>query len=241
MAAGGWLVGVTIIANLARFWKNAKHAIFGIVTAYVGLVTIQYWGGAVSAAHTGELEPVPDRQLVGVGNPGLAGTLVRRPVHGPGGHLRLGPGVFGATDSHGQKPGVHAPAVDHRRRRRRLHRELPRARPDRTLVGAVPLLGRRPESPITVILDYWAFPARRLLYERADGADMNLNPAAFAAWIGRFPHRVLRRRQRDPSAACCHSMSAAGLIYYVWMKTALAKGTTPEAQLFGAKNATEAA
>ena len=54
MAAGGWLVGVTIIADLARFWKNAKHAVVGIMTAYVGLVTVQYWGGAIGAAHTGE-------------------------------------------------------------------------------------------------------------------------------------------------------------------------------------------
>ncbi|MYC81056.1 MAG: hypothetical protein F4X19_03045, partial [Acidobacteria bacterium] len=66
MAAGGWLVGVTIISDMARFWKNGKQALVGILTAYAGLVTMQYWGGAIGAAFTGEFNVFIMAQALGL-------------------------------------------------------------------------------------------------------------------------------------------------------------------------------
>ena len=239
MAAGGWLVGVTIIADLARFWKNAKHAIFGIVTAYVGLVTIQYWGGAVGAAHTGEWNLFLIASSLGMGI--LAWLALWFGAQST---------VQGGTYASGL--AFSAPPIPMVRSQEFMRRLATIG------VGVVGFIGSYlgldqialwwvqflswvvGPIAITVILDYWAFPARRLLYERADGADMNLNPAAFAAWIAGFVTGFYVGGNEIFSGLLC-SMSAAGLIYFVWMKTALAKGTTPEAQLFGAKNATEAA
>jgi cytosine permease len=238
MAAGGWIVGVTIIADLARFWKNAKHAVVGIMSAYVGLVTIQYWGGAVGAAHTGEWNLFLIAGAMGMGI--LAWLALWF-----GAQSTVQGGTYASGLAFSAPP---IPMIKGQEFTRRLA----------TLgVGVVGFIGSYlgldqfamwwvqflawvvGPIAITVILDYWAFPARRLLYERADGADMNLNPAAFAAWIVGFLTGFYIGGN-EIFSGLLSSMLAAGLIYFGWMRLALGRGTTPEAQLFGVKNTTEA-
>ena len=90
---------------------------------------------------------------------------------------------------------------------------------------------------VTVILDYWAFPEDRSRYERADGADMNLNPAAFAAWGAGFVAGFYIGGNELWSGLLSSGL-VAGLIYYGWMRLALTRGSTPEAQIFGSEKET---
>ena len=85
---------------------------------------------------------------------------------------------------------------------------------------------------ITIILDYWAFPARRLQYEDVEGADMTVNPAAFAAWIAGFGVGFYTG-MTGAFSAFITGMATAGIVYYAWMRVAIARGTTPEIQVFG--------
>jgi cytosine permease len=87
---------------------------------------------------------------------------------------------------------------------------------------------------ITVIIDYWALPQKRQQYEHADGADMNLNPAAFVAWIAGF-FAGFYIGGNELFSGLLSAMLAAGVVYYGWMSLALGRGTTPEAQVFGTK------
>ena len=237
MAAGGWLVGVTIIADLARFWRNSKHALVGIMTAYVGLVTVQYWGGAIGAAHTGQYNIFLISSQLGLGI--LAWVALWF-----GAQSTLQGGTYAAGLAFAAPP---IPMIKGQEFTRRIA----------TIgVGLVGLIGSFAgldkfaiwwvqflawvvaPIAITVILDYWAFGQRRERYERADGADMNINPAAFLAWIMGFLAGFYVGKNEIFSGLLT-SMLVAGLVYYVWMRLALAKGTTPEAQfsalLFGAR------
>ena len=233
MAAGGWLVGVTIIADLARFWKDGKHALVGIMSAYVGLVTIQYWGGAIGAAHTGEFNIFLISSSLGLGF--LAWLALWF-----GAQSTVQGGTYAAGLAFSAPP---IPMIKGQEFTRRIAT---------VGVGTVGFIGSFvgldkfagwwvqflawvvAPIAITVILDYWAFPQKRERYERADGADMNLNPAAFLAWIVGFLVGFYVGGN-EIFSGLLSSMLAAGLVYYAWMRFALAKGTTPEAQFFGAK------
>ena len=83
---------------------------------------------------------------------------------------------------------------------------------------------------MTVILDYWAFPERRKRYQSAQGADMNLNPAAYAAWLAGFLVGFYVG-QNQLFSGLISSMLASGLVYYGWMKWSLSRGLTPEQQM----------
>ena len=233
MAAGGWLVGVTIIADLARFWKNGKQAVVGIMTAYVGLVTVQYWGGAIGAAHSGEWNLFLIANAMGLGF--LAWLALWF-----GAQSTVQGGTYAAGLAFSAPP---IPMVRGQEFSRRLA----------TIgVGVVGFIGSFMgldkialwwvqflawvvgPIAITVILDYWAFPQKRERYERADGADMNLNPAAFVAWIVGFLVGFYVGRN-ELFSGLLSAMLAAGLVYYGWMRLAISRGTTPEAQLFGKK------
>ena len=229
MAAGGWLVGVTIIGDLARFWKNGKHAALGIMTAYAGFVTIQYWGGAIGAAHTGDFNIFLITNALGLGM--LAWVALWF-----GAQSTMQGGVYASGLAFSAPP---FPIVRNQEFMRRLAT---------TLAGVFGFLGSFLGldqlanwwvgflawivSPIaiTVILDYWAFPERRRRYEDVRGADMRLNPAAFVAWIAGFAAGYFTGTYQLFSGLIT-SMATAGIIYYVWMRLALARGTTPERQL----------
>ena len=233
MAAGGWLVGVTIIADLARFWRNARHAVVGILVAYAGLVTVQYWGGAIAFAHTGEWNIFLISSGLGLGFLAWLALWL-------GAQSTVQGGTYAAGLAFSAPP---IPMVKGQEFTRRIA----------TIgVGAVGLIGSFvgldrfagwwvqflawvvAPIAITVILDYWALPQKRARYERADGADMDLNPAAFLAWLIGFLAGFYIGG-REIFSGLLSSMLAAGLVYYVWMRFALAKGTTPERQLFGTK------
>ena len=229
MAAGGWLVGVTIIADLARFWKNSKQALVGIMTAYVGLVTLQYWGGAVGAAHTGEYNVFVMASSLGLGVLGWLALWFGAQSTAQGGTYAAGL-AFSAPPM---------PLVRGQEFTRRLA----------TIgVGTVGLVGSFggldkfahwyvqflgwvvAPIAITVILDYWAFPLRRQRYQSAAGAEMNLNPAAFVAWLVGFVTGFYVA-EREIFSGLVSSMLASGLLYYCWMRFSLARGLNPEQQI----------
>ena len=85
---------------------------------------------------------------------------------------------------------------------------------------------------IIVILDYWAFPSRRQRYESVQGAKMNLNPAAFTAWLVGFAVGWYVGGYTQIFSGLVSSMVSSGLVYYVWTRIAQAKGVTPEQQVF---------
>ena len=229
MAAGGWLVGVTIISDMARFWKNGRQALVGIMTAYAGLVTMQYWGGAIGAAFTGEFNVFIMAQALGLpfvvwvfgwfgaqstvqGGTYAAGLAFSAPpipmVWGQEFTRRLATAGAGLVGLVGSFVGL-----------------------DRFVNWYVQFLGWV-VAPIamTVILDYWAFPERRKRYQSARGADMNLNPAAYVAWLVGFLVGFYVG-QNQLFSGLLSSMAASGLVYYVWMKGSLARGMTPEQQM----------
>jgi cytosine permease len=233
MAAGGWLAGVTIIADLARFWKNAKHAVVGIMTAYAGLVTVQYWGGAIGAAHTGEWNLFMIASGLGLG-------LLAWVALWFGAQSTVQGGTYAAGLAFSAPP---IPMLRGQEVTRRVAT---------VGVGIVGLIGSFigldkfamwwvqflswvvAPIAITVIIDYWALPQKRQQYEHADGADMNLNPAAFVAWIAGF-FAGFYIGGNELFSGLLSAMLAAGVVYYGWMSLALGRGTTPEAQVFGTK------
>ena len=221
IAAGGWLAGVVIISDLARFWKNARQAIVGIMTAYVGLVTVQYWGGAIGAAHTGEWN------LFVIAGPLGLGLLAWMALWF-GAQSTVQGGTYAAGLAFSAPP---IPMVKGQEFTRRLA----------TIgVGAVGFLGSFlgldkialwwvqflswVVAPIaaTVILDYWAFPQKRRRYERGDGADKNLNPAAFVAWgVGFLAGFYIGGNELF--SGLLSAFFAAGLVYYVWTRLSLGR------------------
>ena len=233
MAAGGWLAGVTIIADLARFWKNAKQAVVGIMAAYVVLVTVQYWGGAIGAAHTGDWNLFTIASTLGLGF--LAWLALWF-----GAQSTVQGGTYAAGLAFSAPP---IPMLGGQESTRRIA----------TIgVGVVGFVGSFigldkfamwwvqflswvvAPIAITVIIDYWALPQRRPLYERSDGADMNLNPAAFVAWVAGFLAGFYIGGN-ELFSGLLSAMLTAGLVYYTWMRLALARDTNPEAQVFGAE------
>ena len=194
MAAGGWLVGVTIIADLARFWKNAKHAVVGILSAYVGLVTIQYWGGAIGAAHTGVWNVFLIANALGLGI--LAWLALWFGAQST---------VQGGTYAAGL--AFSAPPIPMTRNQEFTRRIATAGVGVLGFVGSYYGLDRFANwwvqflswvvgpIAITVILDYWALSGRRDRYERAAGADMTVKPRRLCRLAGRFSRRLLRRQQ----------------------------------------------
>ena len=201
------------------------------MTAYLGLVTIQYWGGAIGAAHTGEWNIFLIAPAMGFGV--LAWLAMWF-----GAQSTVQGGTYAAGLAFSAPP---VPMVRNQEYSRRLATAG---------VGVLGFVGSYigldkfamwwvqflswvvGPIAITVILDYWALPGRRDRYERGDGADMSLNPAAFAAWLGGFMAGYYVGGNQLFSGLLT-SMFVAGAIYYLWMKFALGRGSTPEAQLFG--------
>ena len=229
MAAGGWLVGVTIISDMARFWKNGKQALVGIMTAYAGLVTLQYWGGAIGATHTGEYNVFIMANSLGLGF--LAWVFLWF-----GAQSTAQGGTYAAGLAFSAPPMPIVWGQEFTRRLATFGAGMV------GLVGSFVGLDRFVEwwaqflgwvvAPIamTVILDYWAFPQRRQRYQNAQGADMNLNPAAFAAWLAGFLVGFYVGRN-EIFSGLVSSMLASGLVYYGWMRCSLARGLTPEQQV----------
>ncbi len=231
MAAGGWLVGVTIIADVARFWKSGRQAALGLLIAYGGIVTIEYWGGAIGAAYTGDYNLFNIVNVLGLGFIAWVALYL-------GAQSTIQGGVYGAGLAFSAPP---IPLIKNQEYMRKLMT---------VCVGIAGIVGNFAgidrvffwwvqfltwivaPIAITIILDYWAFPARRLQYEDVEGADMTVNPAAFVAWIagvgvGSYTGMT------GAFSALITGMATAGVVYYVWMRAAIARGTTPEIQVFG--------
>ncbi len=227
IAAGGWLAGVVIIADLARFWKNARQAVVGIMSAYVGLVTIQYWGGAIGAAHTGEWNLFIIASSLGLGLLAWLALWI-------GAQSTVQGGTYAAGLAFAAPP---IPMVRGQEFTRRLA----------TIgVGVVGFAGSFlgldqfamwwvqflswVVAPIaaTVIIDYWALPQKRRRYEQGQGAEQEINPAAFVAWgVGFLAGFYVGGNELF--SGLLSAFGAAGLVYFVWMRLSLGRDTEPAA------------
>ena len=237
-AAGGWLVGCTFIANLARFWKNSRQAALGALFCFVFIVTFQYIGGAIGASHTGEYDIFK-----------IASVLFAGTGFGVFAWLALYLGAQSTTQGSIYASGLafSAPPIPMVRNQEYTRRLV-------TFIIAVIILVSSflgvekvvfwwsrflacfiaPLS-ITVILDYWAFPNRRKLYEKVHGEDMDFNPAAYVAWVIGFIVGIYVSKAQIFSALLS-AMIVSGAIYYTWMKIAVLRKTNPEKLLFQRRN-----
>lgn len=229
IAAGGWIVGVTLMADIARFFKNAKQAAIGSFLTWGVLMVIQYAGAAMGALVTGEWNIFLVMNEFGL----LAVTFIviflatmSTEIGGMYvyGNLMSAPPIpkFRETQEQTRKTAILIAWV--------VALVL-------ALAGIQQYFGFLLQSlawiiapvSITIILDYWALPAKRRLYEDANlSPDTYVNPAAYAAWVVGF---LVGFYTQDIFISLLNGMVVAGLIYYGWMRFALNNETTPENQV----------
>ena len=228
-AAGGWLVGCTFISNLARFWKNSRHAAIGALISFAVIVTFQYIGGAIGAAHTGEYDIFKIAALMFGGVFGILAWLALY----LGAQSTIQGGIYASGLAFSAPP---IPMVKNQEYTRRLYTFILAViifiacflgvdkyvfSFSRFLAAIIAPLA------MTVMLDYWVFPERRRLYESTKGPDMKINPAAFTACIvGSIAGLYMGKTQLF--SGFLTGLAVSGLIYYVWMKYALSRGKNSE-------------
>lgn len=227
IAAGGWLQGATVSADFSRFFRNAKESTYGSICSFGIILGLQYIGGAFGAAITGEYNIFFILRQLGGGNwlPFIA--------------------VFLATWStnqaimYGCSLQVAAPPLP-------MYKDQETTRKlvvialwiismiicflgvekvfNMWLVYLASIVG--PIATI-VILDYWAFPKRQILYEDGSNPDMIANPIALISWIIGFlvGHFSAKYSILTP---VLNSMVITGVCYYFLMKKKLAISSSAE-------------
>lgn len=227
-AAGGWLHGNTVISDFTRFYKSGKQAAIGLFLTYGVLMVFQYIGATLGALATGEWNVFLVMDKYGL----LQITFLA---------LFLGSwstaiaAIYFAANLMSAPP---VPEYKNEEKTRRLVLMISWALalffawygPDQIfnfllqflawLIGPI---------AITVIIDYWLLPEKRKLYD-TEGVrpDTNINPAAYLAWVGGF---LAGYFSQEFFISLINGMVVGGLIYYVWMRLALNRHTTPENQI----------
>jgi cytosine permease len=231
IAAGGWLQGATVIADFARFIRNARRSTSLMLLTFGLLALIQFIGGALGAAATGDWNIFGVLGAFGVLGIGFIGAFF---------------GAWSTTQAalYGSGLMMSAPPVPMYKNQETTRKLVVALLWLVAVIGAIFGLDQVVNwwvqflawivAPIavTVILDYWAFRPRRRLYESGQNPDMAINPAAYLAWIVGFLIGLWTANIGWGSSVV-NSLVASGLLYYVWMRIALSRGTTPERQLFG--------
>ena len=227
-AAGGWLHANTVISDFTRFYKNGKQAAIGLFLTYGVLMVFQYIGATLGALATGEWNIFLIMDKFGLLEVAFAAIFL-------GSWSTAMAAIYFAANMMAAPP---MPAYKNEEKNRKLVLIISWVialffawyGPDRIfnfflqflawLIGPI---------AITVIVDYWLFPAKRNLYEGKDGyPDMSINPAAYLAWIGGF---LAGYYSQEFFISLINGMFVAGVIYYVWMRFAIKRGTTPENQI----------
>lgn len=231
--AGGWLHGNTVISDFTRFFKNGKQTVVGVVLTYGVLMVFQYLGATLGALATGEWNVFLMMERFGVLEFAFVALFL-------GSWSTAIAAIYFAANLMATPP---IPEYKNEESTRKLLVLIAWGLalifawygPDQIfgfflqflawLVGPI---------AITVILDYWLLPEKRTLYETYGGTpDTRVNPAAYLAWgigfvAGFFTQAFF--------ISLLNGMLVAGVIYYSWMRYALNRQTTPEAQvrlLFG--------
>lgn len=228
-AAGGWLHANTVIADFTRFYKTEKQAVLGLFLTYGVLMVLQYAGATLGALATGQWNVFLVMEQFGL----LEITF---------GVLFLGSWSTAMAAIYFAANLMAAPPIPEYKNEEKTRKLvlliswgiamlLSWYGPDQVfnfflqflswLVGPI---------AITVIVDYWMLPKRKDLYEKVGVPDMKYNPAAYVAWIAGF---LLGYYTQSFFISLVNGMVATGVIYYLWMRFALSRGTTPERQITG--------
>lgn len=226
-AAGGWLHSNTVMSDFTRFYKSEKQAVWGLFATFGVMMVFQYIGAAIGAMATGEWNIFMVMEHFGM----LQVTFI---VLFLGSWSTAMSAIYFAANLMSAPP---IPEYKNEEWTRKLVLIISSLialvcswyGPDKIfdfflqflswLVGPI---------AITVITDYWILKQRRPLYEQINGSpDMNINPAAFVAWIVGF---FVGYYTQDIFISILNGMIATSIIYYAWMNSALKAGTTPEKQ-----------
>ncbi len=226
-AAGGWLHANTVMSDFTRFYKTERQAKWGLFLTFGVLMVFQYVGAAIGAMATGEWNFFLTMEKYGLhkitflilflGSWSTAMTAIYFAAN-----LMAAPPVLEYKNEETTRKLVLIIASF-------LALFFSWYGPDRVfdfflqflawLVGPI---------AITVITDFWLLPKKRQLYFQADSKpDMVVNPAAFAAWAIGF---LAGYYSQAFFISILNGMFATGLVYYLWMNSALNAGTTPEKQ-----------
>ncbi|WP_439581502.1 purine-cytosine permease family protein [Dyadobacter bucti] len=227
-AAGGWLHANTVISDFTRFYKNGKQAAIGLFLTYGVLMVLQYVGATLGALATGEWNIFLIMDRFGLLHVSFFAIFL-------GSWSTAMAAIYFGANMMAAPP---IPEYKNEETNRKLVLLISWALalffswygPDQIfnfflqflswLIGPI---------AVTVMIDYWLFPERKILYEGKDGSpDMKINPAAFLAWITGFLIGYFSQRF---FISLINGMVVAGFIYYGWMRIALNRKTTPESQL----------
>lgn len=226
--AGGWLHANTVISDFTRFYKNGKQAAIGLFLTYGVLMVFQYIGATLGALATGEWNIFLIMEEFGL----LEITFFA--IFLGSWSTSMAAIYFGAN----MMSAPPIPEYKNEEKTRKLVLII-------SWVIALFFAWYGPDQifnfflqflswvlgpiAITVIIDYWLFPQKRKMYEEEGGyPDMYINPAAYLAWIGGF---VVGYFTQEFFISLLNGMVVAGVLYYVWMRYALKRETTPEKQL----------
>lgn len=227
-AAGGWLHANTVISDFTRFYKNGKQAAIGLFLTYGVLMVLQYLGATLGALATGEWNIFLIMDRFGLLNVSFFAIFL-------GSWSTAMAAIYFGANMMAAPP---IPEYKNEETNRKLVLLISWALalffawygPDQIfnfflqflswLIGPI---------AVTVIIDYWLFPERKLMYEDKNGSpDMKINPAAFLAWIAGF---LIGYFCQNFFISLINGMVVAGILYYGWMRMALSRKETPESQI----------
>lgn len=226
-AAGGWLHANTMMSDFTRFYKNDKQAIWGILLTFGVLMVFQYIGATIGALATGEWNIFLIMDRFGL----LEITFFA---------IFLGSWSTSMAAIYFAANLMAAPPIPEYKTEEKTRKLVLMIAwivamffawygPDQIfnfflqflawLVGPIAM---------TVIADYWFFPASRKKYDSEAGIkDMKYNPAAYLAWIVGF---LAGYFTQGFYISLFNGMIVTAIIYYTWTKIAHDKNTTPELQ-----------
>lgn len=227
-AAGGWLHANTVISDFTRFYKNSNQAAWGLFLTYGVLMVFQYVAATLGALATGEWNIFLIMDKFGLLEISFVAIFL-------GSWSTAMAAIYFGANMMATPP---MPQYKNQEENRKLVLIIcwllalcfSWYGPDQIfnfflqflswLVGPIAM---------TVIIDYWAFPKRRYLYEiDKQEPDMRFNPAAFTAWIVGF---LVGYFTQEFFISLLNGMFVTGFVYYFWMSWATGKGTTPERQV----------
>lgn len=232
-AAGGWLHSNTMMSDFTRFYKNENQAIIGIILTFGVMMVFQYIGATIGALATGEWNIFLILENFGL----LEVTFIALFL----GSMSTGmAAIYFAANLMAAPP---IPEYENEEKTRKLVLIIAWIialffswyGPDKVfnfflqflawLVGPIAM---------TVICDFWFLKRRREIYLSPSGVpDMNVNPAAYLAWIVGFFTGYFTQ---GFYFSLLNGMLATAVVYYGWMYYAMKYNTTPEKQMKLVKN-----
>jgi cytosine permease len=231
IGVGGWIQGAAVISDFTRFLKNGKQAIVALSLTFGLLVFIQFLGGAVGAAAAGDWNIFNILTALGVSSLAFIGVFF---------------GSWSTTQAalYGSSLTMSAPPVPMIKNQETTRQILTiflflvafigsLVGIDKFINWYLPFLSYV-VAPIvaTVIIDYWAFPKRRLLYEKGK-PDKTINIGAYIAWVVGFVVGYYTNAHEIGSAVF-NSLIISALIHYVWMRFVDTKSVSANALEKGA-------